>query len=163
MLQLVPQGWLTWNFDVLEDGRQIARIKVSSLPESGSFSIDGLNYRAYREGMFSGEFFLEQDGQTIARAQKPSAFQNSFDIQYSDRIYTLKKESIIGRSFVLLLGDLETGSIRPEGLLSRKAAVSLPGDMPTPVQVFVMWLVILLWKREANAGAAAAAAAGGSS
>jgi hypothetical protein len=63
---------------------------------------------------------------------------------------------------VLFQGDIEVGSIRPEGYLSRKAAVSLPGDMPMPVQVFVMWLVILLWRREANAGAAAAASAASS-
>jgi hypothetical protein len=31
--------------------------------------------------------------------------------------------------------------------------------MPMPVQVFVMWLTIILWRREANAGAAASAAA----
>ncbi len=157
MLQLVPESWLTWNFDVLENDQQVAQIKTSTLPESGTFSILGSDYRAYREGMFSGEFFLESDGQTIARAQKPSAFVNTFEIQHADRSYTLKKESFVGRSFVLLQGDLEVGSIRRESLLNRKAAVSLPDNMPRPVQVFVMWLTIILWRREANAGAAAAA------
>jgi hypothetical protein len=159
VLQLVPESWLTWNFDVLENNRKLAEIKTSTLPESGKLSIEGSHFRAYREGMFSGEFFLEKDGQTIARAQKPSALLNSFNIEYSDRRYTLKKESWVGRSFVLLQGDLEVGSIRPEGFLRRKAAVSLPEDMPIPIQVFVVWLTILLWKREADAGAAASVAA----
>ena len=157
MLQLVPESWLTWNFDVLENDHQVAQIRTSTLPESGTFSIQGSDYRAYREGMFSGEFFLESDGQTIARAQKPSAFVNTFEIRHADRSYTLKKESFVGRSFVLLQGDLEVGSIRRESLLNRKAAVSLPDNMPRPVQVFVMWLTIILWRREANAGAAAVA------
>jgi hypothetical protein len=159
MLQLVPQGWLTWNFDVLENERHVAEIKTSTLPESGTLSIEGLSYRAYREGMLSGEFLLESEGQTIARAQKPSAFLNTFEVQYSDRSYTLKKESFVGRSFVLFEGDREVGSLRPNGFLSRKAVVSLPADMPMPVQAFVMWLTIILWRREANAGAAAAASA----
>ena len=159
MLRLVPESWLTWNFEVLEDDRKVTEIKTSTLPESGMFSIDGSKFRAYREGMFSGEFLLEKDGQLIARAEKPSAFRNAFSIQYSDRKYMLKKESWAGRSFVVCQGDLEVGSIRPEGAFSRKAAVSLPGDMPTPLQVFVIWLTILLWKREADAGAAASVAA----
>ena len=156
MLQLIPQGWLGWNFDVLVHGNKIAEINTTTLPESAKLSIDGASYRAYREGMFSGEFFLESDGQTIARAQKPSAFRNSFDITHVDRSYTLKKESLVGRSFILQEGDREVGSIRPEGCLSRKAIVSLPEAMPGPVQLFVIWLAILLWKRESDAGAAAA-------
>ena len=159
MLQLVPESWLTWNFGVLENDHQVAQIKTSTLQESGAFSIDGASYRAYREGMCSGEFLLEQNSHTIARAQKPSAFLNSFNIEYSDRSYTLKKESLLGRSFVLLQGDLEVGSIHRKSILNRKAAVSLPETMPMPVQVFVMWLAILLWRREANAGAAAAVTA----
>ena len=102
MLQLVPQYWLSWNFDVLDDDRLVASIKVSSLPESGTFSFDGTDYRAYREGIMSGDFFLASDGQTIARAQKPSAFLNTFEIQYSDRSYTLKKKST-GRTLFRLV------------------------------------------------------------
>lgn len=156
MLQLAPQSWFAWNFDVLENDRPIAEIKASSLRESGTISIDGVSYSAYREGLLSGDFILEQVGQPIARAQKPSAFLNSFDVQYSDRSYTLKKESLIGRSFVLLEGDRQVGSIHAQGFLKRKADVDLPDDMPMPAKAFVMWLAILMWRREANAGAAAA-------
>lgn len=159
MLQLVPQGWLGWHVDVLGNDRKITEIKTSTLPESGTFSIDGADFRAWREGMFSGEFLLAKDGETIARAQKPSALKSSFNIEFSDRQYTLKKESWAGRSFVLIQGDIEVGSIRPEGVLTRKASVDLPGDMPMPLQLFVVWLTILLWKREADAGAAASVAA----
>ena len=48
MLQLIPQGWLAWNFDLLDNGNKIGEIKTSTLPESGMLSIDGTNYRAYR-------------------------------------------------------------------------------------------------------------------
>lgn len=157
MLQLIPNGWLGWNFDVITDGNKIAEIKTSTLPESGTFSIDGVSYRAFREGMFSGDFFLESDGQTISRAQKTSAFRSSFDITWVDRSYTLKKESLVGRTFILLEGDVEAGSIRREGSLSRKATALLPEVMPLHVQLFVTWLAILLWKRESDSAAAVAA------
>ena len=140
----------------MENDRRVAEIKTSSLGENGTLSINGQSCRAYREGVLSGDFFLEYEGQTIARAQKPSAFLNAFNIEYSDRGYSLKKESLIGRSFVLIEGDLEVGSIRPQGLLSRKANVSLPADIPLPVRAFVIWLTILMWKREANSHATAA-------
>ena len=156
MLQLVPQSWFAWNFDVLENDRPIAEIKTSSLRESGTISIDGPSYSAYREGLLSGDFILEQNGQPLVRAQKPSAFLNSFNVEHSGRSFTLQKESLIGRSFVLMEGNCQTGSIQAKGFLTRKADVDLPQDMPMPVRVFVLWLAILLWRREANAGAAAA-------
>ncbi|MBV8673697.1 MAG: hypothetical protein JOZ33_09715, partial [Acidobacteriaceae bacterium] len=61
-----------------------------------------------------------------------------------------------------LEGDVEAGSIRPEGLLSRKATVSLPEVTPLSIQLFIVWLAIILWRREANAGAAAAVSAASS-
>jgi len=42
-------------------------------------------------GVLSGEYILEQNGQPIARAQKPSAFLSAFVVEYQDRNYTLKK------------------------------------------------------------------------
>jgi hypothetical protein len=72
VLQLVPESWLTWNFDVLENDHQVAQIKTSTLPESGALSINGSSYRAYREGMFSGDFFLEGTGQTMPVHKNPA-------------------------------------------------------------------------------------------
>ncbi|MBV8630841.1 MAG: hypothetical protein JOZ83_07960 [Silvibacterium sp.] len=157
MLQLIPSGWLGWNVDVLDQGNKIAQIKTSTLPESGTLSLDGTIYRAYRERMFSGDYFLESEGQKIASAKKTSAFRSSFQITYIDRSYKLTKQSVVSRSLILFEGDVEVGSIRPESCLSRKATVSLPEMMPAPVQLFVIWLAILLWKRESDAGAAVAA------
>ena len=85
------------------------------------------------------------------------AFLHSFHVEYPGKSYTLKKESLIGRSFVVLLeNDILAGSIQPEGSLTRKVAAGLPDDMPMPVKVFILWLAILLWRREANAQAMAA-------
>jgi hypothetical protein len=107
-------------------------------------------------------FLPGSEGHTIARADKPSAFRSTFNVTYADRNYTLKKESLVGRSFILLEGERETGSIRA-GLLTRKAAVSLPEGMPKPVQLFVVWLAILLWRRESDSSAAVAASVATSS
>ena len=156
MLRLVPQSWFSWNFDVLENDLPVAEIKVSPLRERGTLVVDGAAYEAYREGLASGEFILEQNGHPIARAQKPSAFFNSFHVEVPGKNYTLKKESMVGRPFVLLDNDEVAGSIRPEGVVTRKAAVDLPEDVPVPVKIFIVWLVLLMWKREANAAAAAA-------
>jgi hypothetical protein len=52
--------------------------------------------------------------------------------------------------------DHQLGLIEPQGLLTRKAAISLPDTIPLPIQIFVIWLVLVSWKRESDAGSAGA-------
>ena len=118
--------------------------------------MNGETYQVFREHFMGGKYLLEQNGQPIAEAQKPSALRNSFNLEFLGRKYTLRKQSLIGRTFVLLDADLQLGLIEPQGLLTRKATISLPDTIPLPIQIFVIWLVLVLWKRESDAGSAGA-------
>jgi hypothetical protein len=37
---------------------------------------------------------------------------------------------------------------------TREATADLPRDWPMPIKAFVIWLVIVLWKRDAQSSAA---------
>ena len=155
-LTIVPLRWYSWDFDVMEGTRHLARIDVSSWREKGVLTIDGADYRVYREGAMSGDFLLERDGLVFARATKPSAFKNTFVVTYHERQYTLSKRSAWRREFVVRSGETEIGSLAPTSAWRREAAVRLPEDWPIPIRVFVIWLAIILWKRDADAAAVAA-------
>jgi hypothetical protein len=105
--------------------------------------------------MVSGDFFIQRGGQTLARAAKPSAFTNRFVVTFRERSYTLERKSIWGRTFVLLDGDREIGSVTPRSMWTRRATIDLPSDWPLPIRAFVIWLAIIVWKRDANAGGGA--------
>jgi len=70
--------------------------------EAGEITIGGVRHRTRREGLVSGAFVVEQEGLELARADKPSAFFNRFEIIYQGRNYELKKESAWRRRFVVL-------------------------------------------------------------
>ena len=127
---------------------------ISWWREKGVLTIDGKSYQVYREGLASGDFVLESPDTIVARARKPSAFRRAFIVEHGERQYTLRANWPFRRAFQLLDGEMEIGSISPEGFLTRRAAVVMPQDMPLPVQVFAVWLAIILWKRDANAAAA---------
>ena len=38
----------------------------------------------------------------------------------------------------------------PEGLFTRRARINLPEELPLPVRVFMIWLTVILWKRDAD-------------
>ena len=145
MLQLVPSHWFSWDFTVRQGSEILANIDVSGWSEKGVLTIQGTRFLVYREGLFCGDFVLESGDTIVARARKPSAFLNSFIVEHAGKQYTLRQHS---GPFQLLDGDREVGSITPEGFFTYRASVGMPQDMPLPVQVFIAWLVIILWKRD---------------
>ncbi len=150
MLELVPHNILSWDFNVLRDGFPVAVIDVSWFREKGMLTVDGVEYPVYREHLMSGAFILEHNGMHLARAEKPSALFRCFLVQHAGQTYTLKAETAVFRKFVLLDNDREVGSITPEGPIIRNAMVDFPDTLPLPVQVFLIWLTVILWKRQAS-------------
>lgn len=153
MLKAIPTSWFSWDFTVTDGTQPVANIDISWWREKGELTVQGAAYQVYREGLMSGAFILEKGGAVMARAEKPSAFRRSFIIEHAGRQYTLRAKAALGREFLLLEGEREVGSISPEGIFTRRASVALPESLPLPVRVFITWLTVILWKREAQAAA----------
>ena len=160
-LELIPQSWLSWNFNVLQDGRSVAEIDISRWREKGVLQVDGSNYDVYREGFMRGAFILELNGTRIGAAEKPSALARLFNVEHAGRSWKWEGR-VFRRSFVLEENSRAVGSLTPVAMVTRKATAELPDDMPLPVRIFMIWLALLMWKREADSGAASAAVAASS-
>lgn len=148
-MKAVPLAWWSWNFALADGDRPLASIRTSCWRERGTLSIEGRKYRVYREGVFGGDFVLEHEGEAIARAVKPSAFRREFVVTHAGREYTLGAVSAFRRAFVLRAGDETHGTIAPDGLFRRTSTIDLPATLPMPVRAFLVWLAILIWKRDA--------------
>jgi hypothetical protein len=154
MLKAIPKRWFSWDFTVTEGSQPIADIDVSCWTEKGLLTIEGTTYKVYQEGLLSGAFILESAGLVLARAKKPSAFRPSFIIEHVGKQYTLRAKSVFRREYLLLDGPREIGSLSPEGFFTRRVRVDLPEYLPLPVRIFIIWLTVILWKRESDSAAA---------
>jgi len=154
MLGAVPKRWFSWDFTVLDGQTPVADIDVSWWRERGVLTIENRPYQVYREGLLSGAFVLEGDHGVLARASKPSAFTRRIAIESQGRRYELKPKSVFTRAFDLLRNDKPAGSLSPEGLFTRRMRVDLPEELPLPVRVFIVWLTVILWKRQHDQAAA---------
>ena len=153
MLEAIPRHWYSWHYDLMEGVTRLAEVRVSSWRDAGQLTVGQNTFRVYGQGLFKGAFRLESNGSILAQAEKPSAFRRWLDIQHQDRHYVLKTVSVFGRKLVLLDGSVEVGSLALRGFFSRRATVNLPEDLSAPLKAFIVWLAVLLWKRDAAAGA----------
>lgn len=156
MLHIEPLRWFSWDFTVSRDGRRLAELDISCWRERGELTVDGASFTIARDGFMSGAFRLSgADGRIIASASKPSLFRRRFDIVHGGRTWTLQPRSAWCRAMNVLVDGRDVGAIVPAGAWTRRAAANLPDALPLPVQVFIVWLAVLLWKREQDASAAA--------
>ncbi|HWM89448.1 MAG TPA: hypothetical protein VN493_01635 [Thermoanaerobaculia bacterium] len=153
ILEARPISIFTRKFSIEAEGQKIALLDSSIWRVAGAISIGRQNYQLYREGLMSGAFLLENEGQVVARAIKPSAFSSQFDLEFRGRRYSLTRASVFGRGFAVFQGEVVVGSIHPAGMFIRRTIIDLPPDWSIPFQVFVFWLVLVVWKRASAATA----------
>lgn len=153
MMEAAPKHLFSPDFILRSDASSSLLLDVSCWRERAEFELDGSSYRLYREGFASGAFILEGNGEILARAHKPSALWNRFEVELDGAVYVLRKLSVFRRRFGLFLDDRRVGVIEPTGVLTRRAEIKLPAERPAAIQVFLFWLALLIWNREAAAGA----------
>jgi hypothetical protein len=149
MLKVIPKAW-SYAFSVTDGSETVAQaVDLSWWSDKGELRIQGARYRAHRD---KSAYILESAAGVVARAERPNRWSSVFDIEHSGHRYTLRAKSAFRRQFLLLEGSTQVGSVSPEGLFTRKAAVWLPQSLPLFLQVFIVWLAMTLWKHEEYAG-----------
>lgn len=152
-LTLRPRRWFSWDFRVLAGDEDIALIDGHWLRERASFTLGDETFEVRRTSVMRGTFVLERSGEPLAEATKGSALRRAFDVRVGAERYELRAVSIFRREFRLFRGGIPVGVIRPVSAFRREAIAQLPDRMPLPVQLFLLFLVRVLWKRASDAAA----------
>ncbi|MEM8601173.1 MAG: hypothetical protein AAGF99_14730 [Bacteroidota bacterium] len=160
MLDARPTGLFSWDYRVYAGGREVAFLDVGLLLEGADLDIGGIPFRLDREGL-AGDFTLAFEGIVIARATKRSLFTGTFDVVLDAPLaetgtthLLVKRKSLVSDHFeVFVQGGVpdepgaRLGMIRKRNMLTRRALVDLPNTFPLGVQVFLLWLAVLMWRR----------------
>jgi len=159
VLLATPHGVFSWDFTVSRDGVAIAEIDMAWFRERADIKIGGQTFSLHRQSAIKGSFALQSGDNILAQAQKISAFSRAFRIDTAGRKLTLKATSAWRRQFEVSENETLIGRIGPTGWAGRTSVIDLGNNLPVPVQVFLFWLVVVLWRRADDAAATAAATA----
>jgi hypothetical protein len=154
MLQLEPTRWFSWAFTVDDDGQPLGTLDISAWRERGDVTVAGQRFSVLRKGFASSDFRLESNGTIVATATKPSVLRREFAVTFSGRTLRLRPRAAWSRTLMLQEGEREVGGVTPRSLWSRRATATLPDTLPLPVRLFVLWLAVLVWKRDDDAASA---------
>jgi hypothetical protein len=153
VLTVVPRGAFKNGFDLLDgSGRPVGGFTGSVWRENGDVEIGQERWEFRRER--SRRFTLAGPRGTYATAERPSLWSYVWHVAVDDRLYLLERPSWLSRRYEVRVGDRLVGGLTPKGAFSAKAEVDLPAEMPPPVQVFVIAVVMTQWRRESSSAAA---------
>jgi hypothetical protein len=145
MLTVIPKTW-SYAFRVTEGSEPIAETEnLSWWRDRARFQIQGSEYTARRD---KSAFTLESANQVLARAERPRRWRRELLVEHSGRQFLLRQESAFRRGFLVFENAMPLGFISPAGVLTRKAKVELPEELPLYLRVFIIWLVMTTWKRQ---------------
>ena len=155
MLLIEPKSWWRSLFEVTEPSTG-TRFLLSprGFREGCFFKLDGDQYELKRQHWSGGPFLLECHGSVLLRAHKPSAFKRSFELKHGRERFTVAAESMWSRAYVLRQGSRVLGRVERTSWWSQRAEADLPEDLPLIFRVFVVSLVLLMWRREQGAAIA---------
>lgn len=159
MTTVRPHGTFRKGFDLVDDaGRPLGSFAGSAWRERGEITTGAGRAEFRRLG--GRRFTLAGPAGELAVAQKPSMWSGRWEVLTGGRRYELAKRSWLSRTFELTGGGQVVGRVQPTGAFSGRAAVDLPAELPPVVQVFVVAVVLTLWRRESTAASTAAASGG---
>jgi hypothetical protein len=148
LLRAIPRNRWTWNYTVVDEATPVARIETSWFRGRVTLTVLGTPYRVYRDRARRHACVLESDGAVLARAVPPDNPPRAYAIEHAAGWHVVVRRSRAGRDCVLLADGQEIGTIRPEGRFNRRVRARVPGDLPLPLAVFCIWLVLRIWRND---------------
>jgi hypothetical protein len=161
MLEATSEGPLRSRFRVTRDGAPVGHVEFRAVREAGAIDIGDERLTIRRDGAM-GLWQLEQhtDGvgtQTIATAEKPSAWRSRVVLHLPGRpAWQVRRPSAWRTAYELTEADRAVGTIRRSGVWRQRVQAEIPDDVPVSQQLFTLWMVLLLFRRDDSAAASAA-------
>ncbi|HXU44473.1 MAG TPA: hypothetical protein VN783_03035 [Thermoanaerobaculia bacterium] len=156
MIEARRKGFFSKDYVIEADGLEPLVLAVERWREAAIFEIDGVVYSFRRENLIGGTYLLERLGEVLLRAEKPSFFHSSFDLEIDHQWVRLRRGSLFGLSFRVTAADQEIGRV-DRNFFSSRIRADLPEDWPLPTRVFVLWLALLSFRRQRREAGVSAA------
>lgn len=160
MLTCLPQSICSWNYLIIEPDVK-ASIEFDFWTEQGIIRVDSHLYKV-QHAWLGGEWLLVSENVLVALAVKPNPFTRVFQVSYgSDDSLILRARSPLTRSFLIEQGSALLGTIEPMHPFTRRAFIDCSPSLAIPIQLFLFWLAVLMWRRAASNSGGGATGAGG--
>lgn len=150
MLRARRRGVFKREYEIYSGGRMVTEL-TSGRREGSEFALPDAGYRIERDGR--KHFTLLSPAGLVATADQQTG--RAWAIQAASGNLMLVKPSMWRSGWQVQRGGVPQGDIRHDGSFRRTYTADVPSDVPLPVAVFTLYVVLVIFERQAAAAAAA--------
>ncbi len=150
-LRIEPEGLLSTDYEIRRGDGLFARVDMARMRSAGRIETHSATYEIRPERLLSGNYVMEHDGARIARAERAGWLRPRYAIRGPDRVLTLRPAGLLARRYDVIHGDHAIGSIARQGLFNRAATADFDENVPEEMQLFLVFLALLRWRRQRQA------------
>ena len=150
-LHIEAEGLLSTDYEIRRSDRLVARIDMARMRSAGQIEAGTASYSARPERLFSGNYVMERDGSRVARAERSGWLRPAYAVRGADRMLMLRPSGMLSRRYRILHGDRPIGSIAREGFFGRSATAVFDENVPEEMQLFLIFLALLRWRKQRQA------------
>jgi len=140
-----PRGLLTSGFDLVGDDGLLATMDGSFWREGGSVCVGNESWELRRQGWSAFQLVRNDVAEAVARPR--GFFKSNFEIDMAGHTYQLARPSLWRRAYTVFEDGAPVGSIKPTSAFTNAATVRLPHTMPLQLQVFIVGVIAIQWRR----------------
>ncbi|MGW5577190.1 hypothetical protein [Micromonospora chokoriensis] len=118
----------------------------------GEFHLGERRYRLIGN-IWSRRFALVDDQNNVI-AEADQVTRKQWTVQVGNEAHRLRRASFWSSQQELLAGDRVVGTVKRAGFWGGGVGVDLPG-LPLPAQIFVLGIVLVIWRQQSASAAAA--------
>jgi hypothetical protein len=153
--QIAPQGFFSRHYTLARGGQTVATLKMSLWKEGCEFTIAGHQFAIRRTSLWKDGFQLLAEEQPVCDVKR-TFWSRRFELAAVGQKWFLQPAGWFSRTYQLVVGEHEVGTVRPAGWFTRRQIAQFGDDVPPPVQVLAIFLVLVIGQREHHSAAAGA-------
>ncbi len=145
--RIEPARFLSRHFNLYCDGERVTTLQMKLLREGCDFIIADHRFSIRRKSIWKDGFELLADGQKVCGVTR-KALSRRFTLATDDQTWTLRPAGWISRTYRLFAGQRPLGAIIPAGIFTRRRTATFAREVPPPVQVLAIFLVLVVAQRQ---------------
>ena len=147
----IPSGFFTRNFEIIAQEHSVARVTMPWNKRSALFKLEGYQYETTPQGWFANNFILKRSSGMLVSAKREGLFSQKIRILVDQREIILMPAGFFARNFNLVENDNIVGQVSVKSIFTGKFLASLPDNLSLQMQIFILSLVLLMWRQDASA------------
>lgn len=148
--QIEPRSILSRQFDLYQADEHITTLQMAVWREGCTFAIAGHEFAIRRRSLWTDGFLLLADGENVCEVRR-NFWSRRFELEAVERRWILQPTGFLSTAYLLRSGEREEGRILRVAWWSRRRVAEFEHDVPPPIQVLAIFLVLIVAQRQSKA------------